>query len=264
MAKKKASSKKRSAPAKPARSKPAASTPRKLKQPQKELASIQKEIREVRSPLYALNKKIKQATSKYQERKLKKERREFLEVIEPHLSDLIGKRSELRTQVREFTGYKKEKTVLQRKVKRLEKRIDEAAGNRELEMAAKLNYQLLKALGEIDALDKKMGAELKTVDLTKFEREKEEEEGGEGYELDGRSPYPVWLAQKQLEQDLANGEFEYYVIDGRRFSKDSEIEITAHAAQFWVSAKRKTDKTPYVNRFVNFETRSVKYKYYKS
>lgn len=263
MAKKKASSKKRSAPAKPARSKPA-STPRKLKQPAKELAGIQKEIRQVRSPLYSLNRKIKEAPTRYQERKLKKQRKEYLVSIETRLASLVDKRTELRTQIKEFKEHKKEKAVLQRKVKRLEKQIDEAAGNRELERATKLNHQLLKALGQIDDLDKKMGAELKTVDLTKFDREAEEEEGGEGYEIDGRSPYPVWLAQKQLEEDLANGEFEYYVIDGRRFSRESEIEITAYAAKFWVSAKRKTDKTPYVNRFVNFETLSVKYKYYKS
>ncbi len=264
MAKKKASSKKRSAPAKPARSKPASSTPRKLKQPEKELAGVQKEIRQVRSPIYALNRKIKEAPSTYRERKLKKERKERLKEVEGRLSGLIEKRIELRTQIREFAEYKKEKGTWQRKVKRLEKKIDEAAGDKNLPVVEALRYDLLKALGEIDRLDKKMGAELKSPDLTKLDREAEDEEAGEGYELDGRSPYAIWEAIKQLHTDLDGGHFKFYVIDGVRLSAKQEVQITAHAAKFWVSAKRKTDGTPYINRFVNFEKKSVKYKYYNS
>lgn len=259
MAKKKPSSKKRSAPAKPA-----AGASRKLRQPAKELANVQKEIRQVRGPLYAINRKIKEAPTNYQERKLKKQRKEYLASIETRLAGLVDKRTELRDQVREFAELKKEKATLLRKVKRLEKKIDEASSDRNLPVAERLGHDLLKALGEIDRLDKKMGAELKTPDLTKFDREAEEEEGGEGYELDHRSPYAIWEAIKQLYADLDAGQFKYYVIDGVRLSAEKEVQITAHAAKFWVASKRKTDGTPYINRYVNFQKKSVKYKYYNS
>lgn len=262
MAKKKASTKKRSVSAKPTRSAPA-SRPRKLAQPKKELAAVQKDISKARRPLYALNRKIKDAPNRYQAGKLKKQRKEFLQANETRLAGLIDQRTELKQKIKQFDQFKAERSRAKRQVKSLEKKLQTAADNQDVAEAERLNYLILKQLGEIDRLDEKMGASLKKTDKTKLDRDEEEEDAGEGYEIDMKSPYAIWEAIKQLHVDLENADFfKFFIIDGKRYSSKSPIQITAHAANFWVTIKKRQEGTPYINRFINSKTKSVKYKYY--
>lgn len=260
---KKKLSKKRPSPAKKQVHTPS-SKPRKLAQPRKELTGIQKEIRQVRNPLYKLNSKIKNAPNRYQAGKLKKERTAYLQQIEGRLTGLVEKRSELRAQIKEFDKLKRERVALKRQVRNLEKKIRVAADDQNLPVAEALRYDLLKKLGQIDELDKKMGASIKKVDLTKFDREKEDDQGGKNFELDHRSPYAIWEAIKQLHIDLEEANFKFFIVNGKQFPSESVIQISAEASAFWVASKRKADGTPYINRFINFKTNTVKYLYYNS
>lgn len=234
----------------------------KIVSPKKELQSVRKEIRSVRSPIYAFNRKIKNAPTKYQERKIKKQKNEYLKSIEDRLNNLVEKRTDLASRYRNYETNKSERNSLKRKVASLDKKIDKALDAGDYKQVEKLRYQQIKFLGEIDKLSEKLGIKLERPDIEHFD--KEDADGGEGYTIDARSPYSIWEAIKQLNIDIESESFDYFIINGKRFSSDNVIQITAEASAFWISSKKKTDGTPYVNRFLNFKKKSVKYLYFQS
>jgi len=234
---------------------------RTYRQPKKELDAVQKEIRQVRNPVYAFNRKIKEAPSKYKQGKIKKQRQAYLQGVDQRLNELVERRKELRATIREFQDFKNQRATAKRRATTLERKIKEAADDQDLVALNRLNEQLLKQLGEIDRLDELLGAKLDKTNIKDFNRE-EEEDGSPGFELDARSPYAVWEAVRQLKEDLKSEALKYIIINGRRYSRNNPIEILAEASTFWISIKRRTDGTPYVNRYLNLKTQTVKYKYF--
>lgn len=234
----------------------------KIKSPKRELDSVRKEIRKAKQPLYSINRKIKNAPSKYYERKYKKERKDFLQNAESRLSELSTRRRDLSKQYKEYGVNQVERDSLKRRVRSIEKKIAAAVDDQDLSKVEHLRYQLLKGLGELDKLSEKMGIELEKTNISKFNRE--EQDGGAGYEIDIKSPYAIWEAIKQLHLDLDGENFKYFVVNGKRYSSDSIIQITAEASDFWIASKKGTGGTPYVNRYVNFKTKSVKYLHFNS
>jgi chromosome segregation ATPase len=245
--------------------KKAASKPKapRIANPRKQLESVRKEIRKVKQPLYALNRKIKNAPSKYYERKFKKERNAYLESIQPRITDLTSRRTELTQRSKKYEENKQERSRVSRKVGALEKKIRDAVDNKDIKQAEKLRYQLLKQLGILDDLHRQMGVPIPKADLSEFDRK--DQEGGAGFEIDARSPYSIWEAIKQLDNDVNGGEFKYIIVNGKRFSTESVIQISAEASAFWITSKEKKQAgTPYINRFENDKTSTVKYLYYAS
>jgi hypothetical protein len=230
----------------------------------KALVEVKKEIRHARRPLYDLNRKIKEAPTKYQERKLKKQRRDYLAGVEPRLQELVEKRSELNTKIKVYQGAVTERSSAKRRLKSIEKKIAAAEENLDWKEVERLSYLVVKERQKIDKLSEAAGIELKKTDLSKFDREELEDEGGEGYQLDQRSPYSIWEGIKQLHKDLDSGSFKFFVINGKRISGENAIQITAEASVFWISIKKRRDGTPYINRYINFKSKSVKYKYFNS
>lgn len=235
-----------------------------IRQSKKDLVEVQKDIRKVRGPIYSLNRKIKDAPTQYQQRKLKRQKKEYLASIDQRLQGLAERRSDLRGKIKGYQEAVTERSAAKRRLTALLKKIDNAEENQNWKEVERLRFLELKELGIIDKLSEAAGIELKKTDKTKFDREDFEDEGGKGYELDERSPYSVWEAIKQLHQDLEKGAFKFFVINGKRFSSDNPIEITAEASIFWISIKKKTDGTPYVNRYINIKRESVKYLYFNS
>lgn len=225
--------------------------------PVKKLNQVRSDISKARRPVYALNAKIKNAPSKYYERKFKKERDQLLKKVDKQISYLKNQRSLLSDQLHRYEDAKKRKKSEYSKVYRIEDKIEKAIENRDIKEAERLRYQLLKHLGEIDRLRMEMGVidkPSKPIPISP-----DTKEGGKGFILDSKSPYAIWEGIKQLHSDLDGGFFKFYIINGKRFSSANEIQITAEASQFWVASKKRTDGTPYVNRFYNPTTKTVKY-----
>ncbi len=225
--------------------------------PARELKKVRGDISKARAPIYRLNSKIRNAPSKYQAGKLRKQKKGLLAKIEPALSELISKRNDLSVKAKKYAQNVKKKKSEFSKVYSLERKIKNAVDNKDLKQAEKLRYQLLKHLGEIDRLRKEMGV----IEDGKGKpiAEPGEDAGGKDYVLDSKSPYAIWEAIKQLHVDLDDEFFQFFIVNGKRFKRGNEDLITAEASSFWISAKEKTDGTPLVDRYVNFKTKSVKY-----
>lgn len=228
----------------------------RIKSPKKELDQARKSIRKIKSPIYSLNKKIKEAPSAYYARKYKKQRKEYEASIQNELSRLIDKRSELSKQYKIFVEKNEDRQSTKRKISSLEKKIQDAIDDKDIKAAEKLRYQLVKYLSKLDKLHKEMGVAVEEFNEGDID---EDQEGGKGYESDPANPYAVWEAIKKLHEDLDSGEFKYIIVNGKRFSTNNPDEILLEASEFWVIIKNKRGGTPLVNRFVNFKTMSVKY-----
>jgi hypothetical protein len=237
-----------------------------IRQPKKDLAAVQKEIRQVRSKVYAINRKIKEAPTKYRQRKLNQEKKKYLVENDERLQGLIDKRSGLKQTIHKYEENLAERNASKRRLTSIREKIKKAKrkkGNQE--EVERLRYLELKELGLIDKLTEKVGVELQNkTDVSKFKRDDLEDEGGAGFELDEKSPYAIWEAIKQLHTDLDQGAFKYFIVNGKRFAADNRIQITAEASAFWIDIKGRTGGTPYVLRYVNFKSKTVKYSYYQS
>lgn len=240
-----------------AKPKPAA-PPIRVKSPKKQLDQTRKAIRKIKAPIYSINRKIKNAPSAYYARKYKKEKKAYEASIKSNLSGLIDKRSDLTKKYKHFEKNQAARSSKKRQISSLEKKIRDAIDNKDIKSAEKLRYLLIKNLRELDKLHKEMGVELE--EYNEDEIIEEEQDGGPGFEIDPFSPYAVWEAIKKLHEDLANGEFKYFIVNGKRFSAENEDEILVEGSEFWVVIKKRKGGTPLVNRFVNFKTKTVKYK----
>lgn len=225
----------------------------------KKLISVRKELQSARQPIYLLNRKIKTATSKYYERKYKKERKALLESIEPKIKALQNERDNLRVLSKEYEQNKKEKRQAQNKSYSLQARINKAVNNGDIKEAEKLRYELLNLMGLIEKFKDKMGDKSGKKHLSDFDPDSED--GGQGYELDSFSPYAIWEAVRQINKDLDSGDFKFFIINGIRYSAKNVIEIRLAAQEFLISTRKGLgDSDDYVNRFINEKKESVKYK----
>lgn len=237
-----------------------------IRQPKKDLAAIQKEIRQVRNKVYAINRKIKEAPTKYRKRKLNQEKKNYLSENDQHLQGLLDKRSDIKKTIRQYEYNLAERKASKRRLVSIQEKIKKAKRKKNnQEEIERLRYLELKELGIIDKLTENVGITLQNkTDLSKFKRDDLEDEGGAGFELDEKSPYAIWEAIKQLHLDLDHGAFKYFIVNGKRFAAENRIQITAEASAFWIDIKGRTGGTPYVLRYVNFKSKTVKYTYYQS
>jgi hypothetical protein len=238
---------------KSSQSKPA---PVRLKSPKKELEQTRKSIRKIKSPIYSLNRKIKEASSPYYARKYKKQKKEYEASIQGELNRLKDRRLELSKQYKSYVEKNEIRKSTKRKIYSIERKIEKAIDDKDIKAAEKLRYQLVKYLSQLDRLHRELGAEIEVFDKDDLD---EDQGGGAGYEEDPANPYAIWEAIKKLHEDLDNGEFKYVIINGKRFSTNNPDEILLEASEFWVVLKNKKGGTPLVNRFVNTKSLSVKY-----
>ncbi len=269
MAKKKKPAKQssRSKPKKPAPKQPAK---KRIASPKKKLDQVRKSIRQTKQPVYNLNRRIANAPTTSKQRKLKKERKDLLASIDKKLSGLNKQRASLRGKVKVFNEKKEQRARSVRRAWSLEAKIKKAADKKDLKTLEKLRYQLLKELGEISRHEKELKGmsgevfpeEIPTVFPTEPEEEEDEEpQVGPEYIEDPNNPYAVWEAIRQLNTDLSSGEWKYIIINGKRFSTANEDEILAESSLFWLIVKKGSSKddTPRVNRYMNMETKTIRY-----
>ena len=237
---------------------------KKIAAPKKTLQEVSSKLSSVRRPLYAINKKIKNASSKYYERKFKKEREAYLRENELQIQELSRRKSELKRSLKEFEFTKKERTTAKRKATSIEKQIQAAIENKDIAAAEKLKHKLLKQLQEIDKLTEKLGVELNKTDPDKYDKKDYKKDEEAGFIPDPYNPYAIWEAIKQFHTDLESGEWDFIIVNGKRYSTNNPIQLTAEASDFWINSKEKTDGTPYVLIFRNDQTRTSKYKIFAS
>src|SRR3954470_837224 len=138
-------------------------------QSKKDLEFVKKDLRKARRPLYEFNRKIREAPTRYQARKLKKQKKEYETSIEPRLQELTHKRTELNLRVKEYHDAVADRTASKRKLKSIQKKIDSAEENQDWKEVHRLRLLEVKELGIIDKLSEKAGIELKKTKLEEFD-----------------------------------------------------------------------------------------------
>jgi len=234
-------------------------TKKKVITPAKKLESVKKDLVKARQPIYSLNRKIKNAKNRNQERKFKKEKKLLLAEVEPKIEKLKKKKKRVLKEVAEFDKVKVRKKQKQAKIRRLEKRIEKATDDRDYDLAKKLGNELIRELGDSDKISDELGTPEERQSKENFDREDYEEDGGKGFELDTRSPYAVFEATRQLDEDTFGGNYKFIIINGKRLSTQSVINISLEGSSFFLTAKEQVHGTPYFNRYVNNNTFTVKY-----
>ena len=220
------------------------------KKAQRELEALKKETQRIKRPLYNLNTKFN------------KERKELEAKITPQLAPLIGKREDYRSLVKAYDTIREQKKAAQRKLKTAKKQLAKADEEQDYEALEKLTYQVLRLEGDIDKFNDILGQEITRTEVEGYEPEEEETE--KGWNEDPANPYTIWDAIKKLDQDLRSEQWEYFILNGKRFAKASIISIHIEASQFWLSLKKPKTDTPRVNRYYNLLTKTIKYIEFKS
>lgn len=236
----------------------------RAKNPNKDLQKVRKDIRSLQNKTYAINRKISNAPSKYYARKYKKQYADELESLREQINTLSGTRSTLNVQVKEYKELTAERKEKRSKISAIDRQIKKAEENQDWEKISKLRNKQVKLLSEIDILSEKLGVKLNKPDVEDFEREDYEDDAGKGFILDSNSPYAIWEAIKQVNIDLESGEFKYIIMDGEKYSTKDAIQAAAMASEFWVTSKSKVGGTPYINRYTNEKTKTVKYLLFNS
>ncbi len=227
----------------------------------KELGSVRKEIRQAKQPLYTLNRKIREAPTPYYVKKYRKQRRELEAQLNPKIADLAAKREDYKILQKATATIREEQKANKRKLKSLEKKVTKADEEKDYVNLKALTYQLLKLQGIIDTMDATLGKEIKKIESEAYEPDEEEDE--RGYLEDPANPYTIWQAIHQLDDDLKNKGWKYFIINGKRFAADNIISISAEASRFWLIIKQPKTSTPQVLRYFNLEKSTVRYIPYK-
>lgn len=223
----------------------------------KGLGAVRKELRQARQPIYALNRKIKNAPSKHYKTKYRKEKAALEATLIPRLTDLSERREDFKTLQRAQDAIRVEKATTRRELKRLKKQLTKADEELDYQAQQKLVPQIIKLQGNIDAMDAALGIAIQRTDTTGYQPS--EEEDRRGYIEDPNNPYTIWQAMKQLDEDLKNAVWKHFVINGKYFSSDSQISILQEASSFWLTLKKPRTDTPKVNRYVHLQKFTVKY-----
>lgn len=234
---------------------------RTIKSPKRELKGLRKEIAQLNQPLYNLNRKIKEAPSKYYAAKYRKQKRELEEFLKPHVDSLKAQRKDFVSLEKGYDNLRKEKQSIRSKLTALDKKITKAEETKNWKELEKLTYQKINLEGQIDNISGLLGATIDKPDVTGYEIEKEADKAG--YKEDPANPYTIWQAIRQLEIDRESGKWDYFVINGKRISAENEITLAIEAADFWSSLKVAGAGTPYVLRYLNVPKKTVKYVAYK-
>lgn len=227
----------------------------------KGLGAVRKELRQARQPLYALNKKIKNAPSKYYRGKYRKERAALEAQLAPRLTNLSDRREDFKTLQKAQDAIRVEKASTRRELTRLKRKLSKADEELDYQAQQKLVPLIIKLQGNIDAMDAALGREILRTDTAGYLPSEEEDKSG--YIEDPNNPYTIWQAMKQLDEDLKNPLWKHFVINGKHFSADSVISIRQEATTFWLILKKPRTDTPKVNRFVHLQKLTVKYVPYK-
>jgi len=227
----------------------------------KGLGAVRKELRQARQPIYALNRKIKNAPSKYYKGKYRKERAALEAQLAPRLTSLSDRRDDFKTLQKAQDAIRIEKAITRKALTRLKKELNKADEELDYQAQQRLVPQIIKLQGNIDAMDAALGKEILRTDTAGYLPS--EEEGKRGYIEDPQNPYTIWQAMKQLDEDLKNPVWKHFVINGMHFSSDSVISIRQEATSFWLILKKPRTDTPKVNRYVHLTKFTVKYVPYK-
>lgn len=234
---------------------------RTIRSPKRELKGLRKEIAQVNQQVYNLNRKIKQAPSKYYAAKLRKQKRELEEFLKPHVDSLKAQRTDFVQLEKGYERLRKEKQSVRNKLTALEKKITQAEETKNWKELEKLTYQKINLEGQIDNISGLLGAKIDKENITGYEPEEEADKAG--YSEDPNNPYTIWQAIAKFEEDRASKKWDYFVINGKRISAENEILLATEAADFWSSLKVAGTGTPYVLRYFKLEKKTVKYTSFK-
>lgn len=232
-----------------------------VKSPKKAIDAVNKQIRKIKDPVYRINRMLK---SKQLSRKKRKELNETLStykmIIEEEVQSLREERADYKTLKRSFEKSKKAKNKLKREIAKIDKDLYKADEEGDYKAFQSLMYKKINRLQKLDEIKENAGYPVTKVDPSKHMIEDEIDDSG--YSEDPANPYPIWSAIKKLDSDILSGKFLYFVIDGKRIKHIHENMIRSEAAAFWNTIQSRVSSTPYVLRFVNNKTKSVKYKSY--
>jgi len=228
-----------------------------VKQPRKVRTSVQKEISRIRSKEYRLRKKVDEAPNKYQKGKARKLLNQYRDSTSDLITSLKEKRVRLNTIIKFSDVVRQEKRKVRSKIAQVKKKIDKAEENKDWKEVERLRYQQLKREFELDGLNRASGnpPEQEDVDIDEYEPDTDPDRSG--YIEDPANPYTIWQAITQLDNDLKSGTYQFFVINGSRYSSSHEMEIRAAASEFWITIKGGGVGTPFVYRY--FKNNSVRY-----
>lgn len=232
-----------------------------IQKPKKEIAKIKSELKSIRKPLYDLNRKLKKETRKTYADKLKREIRKYEKTISKPLDELIQKRKDVRFVEKKFDVIRKEKAKKRGILKRYDRLIDKAEENNDYKEVEKLTYAKIKELGNIDEFNAMLGMPVLKDDSEKYKSKIDKDK--KGFIEDAANPLTIWEAIEKLNEDRKSMEWDYIIVNDKKISTNSIIELASESSSFWLILKQSKTRTPHVLRFFNLKNKTVKYEPYK-
>ena len=232
-----------------------------IKRPAKELQSIKKELQKERRPIYYLNAKLRDAETRYQKGKIKKQINQLTQQSQGKINALVEKRQDIKQLKKYSSILHNTQQSSNRAIQRYDKLIAKAEENTDWKEVERLTYQKIKKMQEVDDIKSALGKKFAKIDVSGYESRDDSDRSG--YLEDPANPYPIWQAIEQFNRDLYSGTWDFIIVNGKRISTKNPILLSAEASQFWISVKGVTGtRTPYVLRFYNLKKKTVKYTSY--
>jgi hypothetical protein len=232
-----------------------------IKSPVRELGKIKSELSDLRKPLYKLRAQFKKETRKTYADKLRKQIKAYEKIMTPKVEHLVEKRDDTKHLQKQFQAIRDEKRKKNSKIAQIDRKIDKAEENGDWKEVQRLSEQKLKELGNIKSLNETLGMPVYRPDVEGYETSEEADE--RGFVEDAANPMTIWEAANKVKYDVDSEQWDYIIINGKRFSTKNKIQIASEASGFWFILDKKQSATPRVLRFYNMQTRTVKYIPYK-
>lgn len=194
--------------------------------------------------------------------------REQIKYLTEDRDAITKKITRLRKKETKLVEVRDEKSKIKGRMRRIDNKLNKmlSDGQYESKEAKKLNTEYMRLAEEVHEMNEELGIEDRPAKFTEeqVERQVEElseklEEEGEGWEAHPATPHTIWDAMKHLDEALNKGEFELYIIDGKKFQGNDFAGIRFAASNFWRTMRSVIAGTPLIQITLNMELNGVQY-----
>lgn len=226
-----------------------------VRSPKKEIKSVNNQLRQVRQPIYRLNKKIASASSKYYKSKYRKELNTYKEKNSSAINNLVSIRSDLKTLDKEFASLKAEKRRLQRELNKIESKIKTAKRKKDKKAVGDLSLDHVNRVMKIRDIEQAVG-QRKMIKAPIGEPQFDSRQPA-GFQSDPNNPYTFWQGVRQFDEDVKSGHWSFIIVGGRRYSGKNPIETSSAGKEYFSTIS--ADSNTQIFRYINYNSSTVKF-----
>jgi hypothetical protein len=199
-----------------------------VKQPKREIAKANNELRSIRQHIYYLNAKEKNTKGKGSKKKkelIRAERELYVQLTQEIVSDLVKRKEAARNVAKIKQKIISDRTKLRQQLKKLDKLAIEAKASGNKKAFDGFIDDKEEIYDAIDATFDAMDEINKEADISGYTPydEDEEDDMESGFVLWPNSPIFIWEAQDKLQSDIDSGKYEWFIVDGMKISANNSF-----------------------------------------